>query len=476
MWYNKMNKGAINLPITKTQVRFAIEDALVQKVYDAAEKKSLDNIQNFCGRNVLVEGGGYHKIWLETQPMGGEMYAKRNIEAALNNQLMFMEHQRADGRLPGSITVTDGQIRPEFNKFQGFCFPFPALNMYYWANLDKAYLEQLRTCLIRFDEYMWKTRDSNNDGCLEAWCITDTGEDGAVRYGDAPFWWTEDTPPQDAAVVPIQSMDFMAFSISARKTLAKVSELLGTGEKSLWQEKAKAVQDKLKSYLWDDKRGACFDRDKHGNTMDILLHNNLRVMYWNGFDQAMADRFVKEHLLNEKEFWTPFPLPSVAANDKMFRNHSENDWSGQPEGLTYQRAIRALTLYGYDYLLPILSDKLISAIGENCRFTQQFDPFTGALSSEKDGYGPTMLSVLEYISRLYGFHLEGEAFHFGLRGGKAFEYEQIWGDKTFLLRSNGKKAEVSLNGKMLFKSETGVKIVTDWDGNITQKISLEGKA
>jgi hypothetical protein len=32
-------------------------------------------------------------IWLETQPMGGEMYAKRNMEAGLNNQLLFMENQ-----------------------------------------------------------------------------------------------------------------------------------------------------------------------------------------------------------------------------------------------------------------------------------------------------------------------------------------------------------------------------------------------
>ena len=464
------------MPIENTAVRFHIDDALIQKVYDAADEKAAGNVQSFCGRNVLVEGGGYHKIWLETQPMGGEMYAKRNLDAALNNQLMFMDTQRADGRLPGSITVIDDKIRPEFNKFQGFCFPHPALNMYYWAGLDREYLLKLRDCLIRFDQYMWNTRDSNGDGCLESWCLTDTGEDGAVRYGDAPFWWTEETPPTDAAVVPIQSMDFMAFSISARKTVAEIARILKTGEEDLWQKKARAVQDKLKSYLWDDKRGACFDRDKNGNTMNVLLHNNLRVMYFDGFDRPMADRFVTEHLLNEKEFWTPFPLPSVAANDPLFRNHSENDWSGQPEGLTYQRAIRALSLYGYDHLLPFLSDKLIAACGKECRFTQQFDPFTGALSSKKDGYGPTMLSVLEYIARLYGFHLEGDEWHFGLRRGAACEYGQVWGDRTLLIRSNGKKAEITLNGKTLFESETGVKVITDWKGNIIKKISLEGKA
>ena len=35
-------------------------------------------------------GGGYGNVWIERQPMGGEMYAKRNIEVALNNQIIFM--------------------------------------------------------------------------------------------------------------------------------------------------------------------------------------------------------------------------------------------------------------------------------------------------------------------------------------------------------------------------------------------------
>jgi len=111
--------------ITNTAVRFQTSDSLLQKLVATAETKSLQNLKNFAGRSVLIEGGGYEKIWLETQPMGGEMYAKRNMEAALNNQLLFMETAREDGRIPGSIAMIDGKITPQFNKFQGFCFPAP---------------------------------------------------------------------------------------------------------------------------------------------------------------------------------------------------------------------------------------------------------------------------------------------------------------------------------------------------------------
>lgn len=75
-----------------------------------------------------------------------------------------------------------------------------------------------------------------------------------------------------------------------------------------------------------------------------LVHNNLRCMYWGSFSQEMADRFVREHLLNPCGFWTPFPLPSVAADDPLFRNAPENNWSGQSEGLTYQRSLRTVSI------------------------------------------------------------------------------------------------------------------------------------
>ena len=48
-------------------------------------------------KRVLREGADFDGVWLETQPMGGEMYAKRDMEVALNNQLIFLENQRRNG-------------------------------------------------------------------------------------------------------------------------------------------------------------------------------------------------------------------------------------------------------------------------------------------------------------------------------------------------------------------------------------------
>ena len=153
--------------LPETKVTFETDDLLVGRLMEQAELKCRTNIKDFGGRRVQVEGGGYEKIWLETQPMGGAMYAARDLDAGLNNNLLFMEYQREDGRIPGSIAVIDGKVTPQFNKFQGFCFPDPALDLYYLAGKDPAYLEKLRRTLQAFDQYLWRVRDSDGDGCLE---------------------------------------------------------------------------------------------------------------------------------------------------------------------------------------------------------------------------------------------------------------------------------------------------------------------
>ena len=469
--------------ILHASVKFQTEDALLQRLVNAAEEKSLQNIKDFGGRPVLVEGGGYEKIWLETQPMGGEAYGKRNLEVALNNQLLFMEYAREDGRMPGSIMLQDGRIVPQFNKIQGFCFPAPALNVYYLTGKDPAYLELLYSTLERFDTYLWRERDSDGDGCLESWCKYDTGEDHALRYGDAPDWRTEPAPPRGCEVVPMASIDFMSYSYSCRETLAKISRIHGKeAREKEWTEKARRVREIISTYLWNEERGACLDRDKNHRVMPTLIHNSLRAMYWGSLTQAQADRFVKEHLLNPKEFWTPMPLPSVAASDPLFRNVPTNDWSGQAEALTYQRAIRALENYGYDWLLPVLGRKLAEAIGEECRFVQQYDPFTGKPSlvltddgKAQDAYGPAMLSVLEYAARCHGIHMEGEEVYWGACGGAPCTYEQEWGDRRFQIESDGRRAVLSVNGRSILETETGVKLVTDLNGKLRRTIPLSKK-
>ncbi|WP_063795735.1 MGH1-like glycoside hydrolase domain-containing protein [Paenibacillus sp. Soil750] len=463
--------------LPETQVIYTTDNGTLQRLFDRCEEMGKKNIQAFLDKKVLVEGSYYPNVWLETQPMGGEMYAKRNMEVALNNQLIFMENQRADGRIPGMISVVEGELQSDFDWFQGYCFPVPALKMYYWMKKDKNYLQRLYDVLKGFDDYLWKYRDSDGDGCLETWCVWDTGEDHSTRLPGAPDSWGGETPPSGIGQVPYESMDVMGYSCSGRDVIAIISKELGNGQESYWQEKADEVRQKIKSYLWRADRHACYDRDSKNEFMDVLTHNNLRVMYFGGFSQEMADAFIAYHMLNPEEFWTTMPLPSIAVNDPLFRNIASNDWSGQPQSLTYQRAIQALENYGHYAEITLLGKIYLSVLEKHLFFPQQFDPFTAEPSKAKDGYGPAILSALEYHSRLYGVSISmDDLFWGGLQDGE-FErsYTQQWAEDRFTLKSKHGFFSGYINEKQVFRASNGVRIVTDLQGQVKEIIGIETK-
>jgi hypothetical protein len=479
---NLFSVTTMKAQIVDTHVVFQTTDTFLGNLYAAAERVSKNNEIDFSGRKVLIEGGGYNGIWLETQPMGGEMYAKRNMKVAMNNSLFFIDYQRPDGRIPGMIKYNNNTIKPHYTHLQGFCFPYHALNLYYWnKKRDTTYLQTLYQSLEAFDNYMWTYRDSDGDGCLEIWCVWDTGEDNSNRFAGTRLndgGWKGETPPDDP-VFPVESMDMMSYSYDARITLAKIAALLDNGQEEAWLAKAKTVQDRIISYLWNDERGACFDRNCRNEVMPALIHNNLRCMYYGSFTQAMSDRFVKEHLLNPAEFLTPMPLPSIAVNDGTFRNGRDNDWSGPSMGLTYQRAIRALENYGYFSEITLFGEKLIDVVGQQNIFPQQFDPFTGEFSKvdKRTDYGPTTLSILEYISRFYGVHVQFDEIYWGALGRNKQEtnYTQYWDGNSYKVSSKGGKTTGSINGKELFHVTNGVRVVSDWKGKVTKIINIKGE-
>ena len=510
-----------------TSVSFQSNDADLQRLYDTADARIRENIVPFTSSmKVLVEGGGYPNAWLETQPMGGEMFAKRDLRIALNNQLIFMLGQRDDGRLPGMVIsgkvarkngwdqkppeghiwMPEADLAADFEMIQGFCFPEPAWKMYHWIGKDRSYLQELHNALAGFDAWLWRTRDSNDDGLLETWCVWDTGEDSSTRLETrwAPSRWPFEKPPgaegvpdpsnpdhlkrywfhggpaptPDQVRAPFASMDVMAYSYSARATLAKISAELDNGQEGQWEKQAAEVRQRLVDKLWVPERSACFDLDREGRRLPELIHNNLRCMWYGIFTKEMADAFVDEHLLDPEAFWTPVPLVSIAINEPLFKNAPGNNWSGQPQGLTYQRAIGALENYGRHAEVTRLGRKLLPVLIQNdFKFAQQLDPKTGQASGQKkDGYGPMILAALEYMTRLHGIHLDvakGEVWWSAVdTEDHDFTYTQSWGEQDFRLESKDGTFRGFAGDSLLFTCTAGTRVVTDLDGNLLEVVGI----
>jgi hypothetical protein len=283
-------------------------------------------------------------------------------------------------------------------------------------------------------------------------------------------------PSRDEVLVPFASMDVMSYSYEGRATLAKISRELGNGRELFWSQQAEEVRQRLIKGLWDTSRNACFDLDRTGKRLNELIHNNIRCMWYGIFTQEMADSFIRCHLLNPNEFWTPVPLPSIAINEPLYRNAEGNSWSGQPQGLTYQRAIRALENYGHFTEVSLLGQKLLPVLIRNgYKFAQQLDAQTGKPSGPKaNGYGPMMLATLEYLSRIHGIHLDVVNDHvwWSAIDGTDFTYTQRWKDNVFRLYSKNNQFTAYVNDREVFTCSTGVRIISELSGKVLKVVGI----
>jgi len=376
------------------------------------------------------------------------------------------------------------------------------MRMYYLIGKNREYLELLYSSLKDFNNYLWKYRDSDGNGCLETFCVWDTGDDNntkllsrgvhAINHG---LCFT-DTAPSDHGGMPFESAEYMAYSYSQCSVLAKISDILENGESDIWREKAEKTKAKAIEYLWDQEKCAFFDRDRNNEIIDVLSLENIKCMYHGLFTQEMADDFIAKHLLNSKEFFTPLPLPNIAANDPVFyindeinnftpeiekvvranmaHDISDNSWSGPVQGLIYQRAIDALLRYGHHAELTYFGRKWISNLAKYKKFGQQYNPFTGEPSPGANGYGPTVLSALEYITHLVGIDYASECFTFSSGAEEAdSEFTQLlFGDIYTLKRQDG-TSYVYKNDKLIFSFTNGVRVICDKDLNILNIVGME---
>jgi glycogen debranching enzyme len=96
---------------------------------------------------------------------------------------------------------------------------------------------------------------------------------------------------------------------------------------------------------------------------------------------AQAERLVKEHLLNEKEFWLKYPVASYARSEPDFYEGSakgECNWKG-PSWIPINYMIfHGLLRYGYQDVARQLALKTFTlALKENSATREYYDSDTG---------------------------------------------------------------------------------------------------
>ncbi len=346
---------------------------------------------------VLFEGGGYDGIWLECGPLEGLVYGKHAPDIARACHEVFFHHQREDGCLPFVIKAD----KPRYAAIQ-MVVPIAATAYETFEQIqDEAFLLLAYDACCRWDAWLARNRDTRGTGLCELFCQWDTGHDASPRIKTLPVAALDTCPRHDG--LPYLAPDLSATVHGGRTALAKMAGSLGKSDEAAdWAGKAEKTRLAILKHCYDPEDDCFYDVDTDGNFIRIRSDIISRVLGEHVVDQHMFDRIYERHIRNPRRFWTPYPLPSIAADDPAFvKPIPQNSWGGASQALTALRAPRWFEHYGRSEDLKELMTKWVGAIVASPHFMQQIDPWTGVFTESKcQTYSPAMCVLIDFVDRL----------------------------------------------------------------------------
>ncbi len=201
----------------------------------------------------------------------------------------------------------------------------------------------------------------------------DTDRDGIVEYNHPNSSGADDSPLFDYGL-PVESPDINTYLVLQMESLAKIATALGmTKDAAMWSTRADALVKRIIEHFWDDKAGLFWSMRGEHERIPVLTPFNLYPLITGRLDRAMADRLVA-HLLNPDEFWAPFPLATVARNDRHY--NPEQMWRGPVWTNINYLFIEGLMRSGYPDLAVVLRDKTLELMSRHRDIYEYYSPET----------------------------------------------------------------------------------------------------
>lgn len=445
---------------------FKTDDKKLDALYRGARSVLLDAVKPFGDYKLAVRSSEDERVNAASEIMCAETLARYDIETAIECVKAFIMTAREDGRIAGEIVKKQEDIFCDFSRLAGFCIAEEALSIFYMAKKKElTYLDRLYDALKRFDAYIWSTHDCNGNGLVELFSEKELA-DGVNPARYAPIVSSDNGRISEISPFPVETALMASFVYRLKATLAQIAGLLENGEAEKYTEEADALFASVKKNFWISEAGVCYDRDYRGSMIPYVGIENLDMMYYGAFDSEMAEEFVKRHVMNPDEFFTRLPLPDIPA-----------DLGGTVRGVTYRKMIRALERYGFYNELAQLSKLVLDGLSEQNAFTEYYDPGTCEPIKKQicADCSPTAAAVIELVARSFGVSVDFEDVIWGAKGHKGentSEYSFRWGGDTYSVYSESETTSGFINGKLLFTVTNGVRVATDWFGDLPRVTNI----
>ena len=279
-----------------------------------------------------------------------------------------------------------------------------------------------------------KRRDGNNDGLLE-W-----GSDKKLVAEKTPSWETDASPElrakwesgqddlpnwddvpvdPDSGTQTLNAVDLNSLYALDAWCLSQIADILDRRtEHDAYLDEYESMRTLINSVLWHSREGFYFDRYWDGRFSTRKAASNFYPLLARIPDDRRA-QLVRKHLLNPREFWGDFVIPSISRDDPAFNdpaNPSRQYWRGTIWPPTNYLIYQGLKAYGFDAEASEFARKsagLFLATWRNFQLSpENFHPLSGEAAGQRhQSWGPlfALLAVEEFLD-----FTPWEGFRFGV--------------------------------------------------------------
>lgn len=377
------------------------------------------------------------------------VWARTDSDRAEQELRALLSAQRENGFLPHIIfwdrtKVSRWPFQYQYQESKGWWFFLPfvakpgtsehiqppvlaqAVDAVWRHGKSKKFLESVLPAVTKYYRWWLKVRDPDHDGLLSIVSQFESGLDASPAY-DTLLGVSKRTNSAGFLVrsfrVPLLNKlltnyhqtllmhwgvfhveDVLVNSIFALNAgiLARLHDELGNATEAVfWKTIAGNVRDALIAKCWDERRGAFFNLNgRREERSTVLTVASLMPLILPDLPREYVETLVGRHLTNPKEFWLPYPVPSVAANEPMFSADSQLPWHLKHfhwRGSTWMNTnwylVHALRQHGYGVFADDLADRS-RALVEQSGFREYYNPYTGKGLSAKNFGWSTLVADL----------------------------------------------------------------------------------
>ena len=274
-------------------------------------------------------------------------------------------------------------------------------------------------------------RDGNADGLLE-W-----GSDTALVSKDVPSWeknasgrmragwesgqddlpdWDDVPFNEETGTLAMNCVDLNSLYALDAWCLGEIASVLGRPvDVERYRGEYETMKSLVNAKLWNETEGFYCDRYWDGRFSAHKPASGFFPLLARIPDDARAQRMLK-HLLDPKQFWGDFIVPSISRDDPAFRPESQQSWRGAVRPATNYLLYQGLKAYGFDAVASEFARKSAEMFMNSWRSfglsPENFDSLTGEAGGERyQSGGPlaALIAVEEYLD-----FTPHEGFRFGM--------------------------------------------------------------